>query len=289
MVHLDAHLAQEDAGDKGLKGGALGFVSSVVVGVASTAPAYSLAATLGFVVIAINGLQAPIITIIAFVPMLCHLLRVQGAEQRRPRLRHHVHLGCPGLRAEDRLVGWLGDRRGRHPRDGQPGPGRRAVRVPPLRRQHHRAERQTAGGCCWSGSGGSSHDGDLLRRDRDLGQLPEGAARHRGHHAAGALGGRAGRRSGNGSASAVTSHLRCPGSTRSPCPTPRASWSASPSCCSSTGAGTPRCRSTRRPRSATRSRAGPPSRPRSSCLATYAVVILATQSYAGIGTKGIGL
>jgi amino acid transporter len=71
MVHLDATLAHsEDAGDKGLKGGALGFASSVVVGVASTAPAYSLAATLGFVVIAINGLQAPIITVIAFVPML---------------------------------------------------------------------------------------------------------------------------------------------------------------------------------------------------------------------------
>jgi amino acid transporter len=72
MVHLDATVAKsEEAGDKGLKGGALGFVSSVVVGVASTAPAYSLAATLGFVVIAINGLQAPIITIIAFIPMLC--------------------------------------------------------------------------------------------------------------------------------------------------------------------------------------------------------------------------
>ena len=71
MVHLDAALANsEEPGDKGLKGGALGFVSSVVVGVASTAPAYSLAATLGFVVIAIAGLQAPIITIIAFVPML---------------------------------------------------------------------------------------------------------------------------------------------------------------------------------------------------------------------------
>ena len=33
------------------------FVASMSVGVASTAPAYSLAATLGFVVIAINGLQ----------------------------------------------------------------------------------------------------------------------------------------------------------------------------------------------------------------------------------------
>ena len=74
MVHLDATLAHErDAGgptDKGLKGGALGLISSVVVGVASTAPAYSLAATLGFVVIAINGLGAPIITILAFIPML---------------------------------------------------------------------------------------------------------------------------------------------------------------------------------------------------------------------------
>jgi amino acid transporter len=60
----------DDVGEKGLKGGALGLISSVVVGVASTAPAYSLAATLGFVVIAINGLQAPIITILAFVPML---------------------------------------------------------------------------------------------------------------------------------------------------------------------------------------------------------------------------
>src|SRR5580692_3864207 len=56
--------------DKGLKGGALGLISSTIVGVASTAPAYSLAATLGFVVIYINGLQAPIITVLAFIPML---------------------------------------------------------------------------------------------------------------------------------------------------------------------------------------------------------------------------
>ena len=70
MVHLDAALAREKPTEKGLKGGALGLFSSVVVGVASTAPAYSLAATLGFVVIAINGLGAPIITILAFIPML---------------------------------------------------------------------------------------------------------------------------------------------------------------------------------------------------------------------------
>jgi amino acid transporter len=55
--------------DKGLKTGALGLISSTVIGVASTAPAYSLAATLGFVVIVI-GPQAPIVTILAFVPIL---------------------------------------------------------------------------------------------------------------------------------------------------------------------------------------------------------------------------
>ena len=37
-------------GTKGLKGGALGLLSSVVIGMASTAPAYSLAASLGFIV-----------------------------------------------------------------------------------------------------------------------------------------------------------------------------------------------------------------------------------------------
>jgi hypothetical protein len=38
--------------DKGLKKDALGFVSSVVIGVASTAPGYSLAAVLTLVVAA---------------------------------------------------------------------------------------------------------------------------------------------------------------------------------------------------------------------------------------------
>ncbi len=55
--------------DKGLRGGALSLISSTVLGVASTAPAYSLAATLGFVVVLI-GARAPIVTLLAFVPML---------------------------------------------------------------------------------------------------------------------------------------------------------------------------------------------------------------------------
>lgn len=56
-------------GDKGLKSNALGFVSSVVIGVASTAPGYSLAASLGLVVAAV-GLASPAVMWIAFVPML---------------------------------------------------------------------------------------------------------------------------------------------------------------------------------------------------------------------------
>jgi len=57
--------------DKGLKKGAIGFLSNVVIGVASTAPAYSLAATLGFIV-ADEGVatHAPAVLLASFVPML---------------------------------------------------------------------------------------------------------------------------------------------------------------------------------------------------------------------------
>lgn len=59
-------------GDKGLKTGAIGYASNVVIGVASTAPGYSLAATLGFIVAVPGvGLSAPGVLLIAFVPMLC--------------------------------------------------------------------------------------------------------------------------------------------------------------------------------------------------------------------------
>jgi len=56
-------------GEKGLKGNALGMISSIVIGVASTAPGYSLAASLGIVVAAV-GLQSPAIMWVSFVPML---------------------------------------------------------------------------------------------------------------------------------------------------------------------------------------------------------------------------
>jgi amino acid transporter len=57
--------------DKGLKKNAIGYVSNIVIGVASTAPAYSLAATLGFIVAVKGvGVHAPAVMLVAFIPML---------------------------------------------------------------------------------------------------------------------------------------------------------------------------------------------------------------------------
>src|SRR4051812_14365085 len=64
--------AAASGGDKGLKPNAIGYLSNLVIAVASTAPGYSLAATLGFIVaVAGVGLQAPAILVVSFIPMLC--------------------------------------------------------------------------------------------------------------------------------------------------------------------------------------------------------------------------
>ena len=52
--------------EKGLKSDAVSLVSNIVIGVASTAPAYSLAATLGLIVVAV-GVLSPVIVVLAFV------------------------------------------------------------------------------------------------------------------------------------------------------------------------------------------------------------------------------
>ncbi len=58
-------------GEKGLKAGAIGYMSNLVIAVASTAPAYSLATTLGFIA-AVTGItvHAPAILIVSFIPIL---------------------------------------------------------------------------------------------------------------------------------------------------------------------------------------------------------------------------
>jgi amino acid transporter len=55
-------------GDKGLKKDAIGFVDGLIIGIASTAPAYSLAAVLAIVVVGV-GVQAPAVLLASFIPM----------------------------------------------------------------------------------------------------------------------------------------------------------------------------------------------------------------------------
>jgi amino acid transporter len=63
-------IAAPSAPGKGLRAGSLGLISSVVIAVSSTAPAYSMAATLGLIV-AIAGVHSPGTLIVSFLPMLC--------------------------------------------------------------------------------------------------------------------------------------------------------------------------------------------------------------------------
>ena len=99
FVATDAQRAE-----KGLKEGALGLISSTVVGVASTAPAYSLAATLGFVVVLI-GVKAPIVTLLAFVPMLLISFAYNELNKADPDCGT---LFTWGTRAFGPKTGWMG-------------------------------------------------------------------------------------------------------------------------------------------------------------------------------------
>jgi amino acid transporter len=68
---------------KGLKKGALGLISTTVIAVASTAPAYSLAATL-FLVAGIALTHSAIIAVIAFIPMLLTSIGYSELNQADP-------------------------------------------------------------------------------------------------------------------------------------------------------------------------------------------------------------
>ena len=94
---------------KGLKGGALGLVSSIVVGMASTAPAYSLAATLGLVVASggslLAGVKAPAIVLLAFIPMYMIAVAYQELNKAEPDCGTTFTWAT---RAFGPLIGWMG-------------------------------------------------------------------------------------------------------------------------------------------------------------------------------------
>ncbi|ROQ40041.1 amino acid/polyamine/organocation transporter (APC superfamily) [Frondihabitans sp. PhB188] len=93
---------------KGLKEGSLGLVSSVVVGVASTAPAYSLAASLGYIVIGgtlVAGVHAPGIILLAFIPMYLIAVAYQELNKAEPDCGTTFTWAS---RAFGPITGWMG-------------------------------------------------------------------------------------------------------------------------------------------------------------------------------------
>jgi amino acid transporter len=95
---------QTRAEGKGLAAGSLGLWGSTVIGLASTAPVYSLVATLGFVVLAV-GAQAPIAFILAFIPMLFIAFAYRELNNAVPDCGTTFTWGT---KAFGPWVGWLG-------------------------------------------------------------------------------------------------------------------------------------------------------------------------------------
>ena len=90
---------------KGLKGGSLGLLSSVVVGMASTAPAYSLAAVLGLIVASGAGVKAASIVLLAFIPIYLIAVAYQELNKAEPDCGTTFTWAS---RAFGPLVGWMG-------------------------------------------------------------------------------------------------------------------------------------------------------------------------------------
>src|SRR5215210_3888540 len=106
MARVSVSMGIDDAGaaSKGLKSGALGLLSSIVMAIASTAPAYSLAATLGVVAIAV-GIYSPAIMILAFLPMLFIAIAYQELNQDHPDCGTTFTWAAKGLGPR---AGWMG-------------------------------------------------------------------------------------------------------------------------------------------------------------------------------------
>ena len=69
QLSADPPVPAERATEPELKHGAIGFIDALVIGLASTSPAYSLAAVIGPIV-ALVGVYAPGVLLASFVPML---------------------------------------------------------------------------------------------------------------------------------------------------------------------------------------------------------------------------
>src|SRR5215218_2296679 len=92
--------------NKGLKRNAIGYASSVVIGVASTARGYSLAAVLGLIVaIGGVGVHAPAVLVVSFVPMLLVALGYKYLNKADPDAGTTFSWAT---RAFGPVTGWMG-------------------------------------------------------------------------------------------------------------------------------------------------------------------------------------
>src|SRR5689334_24175663 len=89
---------------KGLQAGAIGLVGNVVIGLAAVAPAYSLAATLGYVVLEV-GEKAPSMFVLAFLPMLLVAFAYKELSQDTPDCGTTLTWGT---KAFGPWIGWIG-------------------------------------------------------------------------------------------------------------------------------------------------------------------------------------
>ncbi len=95
--------ASSESGEKGLKGGSLGLVAVIVIGVASTAPGYSLAAGIGGIAGEV-GNKAPFVMLFAFVPMSCIAAAFYYLNKADPDCGTNFTWG---VRAFGPKVGWI--------------------------------------------------------------------------------------------------------------------------------------------------------------------------------------
>lgn len=89
---------------KGLRTGAIGLWGNTAIGLGATAPAYSLAATLGYVVLAVQD-KAPAMFLVAFVPMLFVAVAYRELSREIPDCGTTFTWGT---KAFGPWVGWMG-------------------------------------------------------------------------------------------------------------------------------------------------------------------------------------
>lgn len=95
---------QSTSQGKGLQANTLGVFGSTIIGLASTAPLYSLAATLGYVILAV-GAQAPVVFLIAAIPMIFAAFAYQELNREMPDCGTTFVWGTKAFGA---VTGWIG-------------------------------------------------------------------------------------------------------------------------------------------------------------------------------------